>query len=311
MKDQPIEKTIYAINGNTSFDPEHGLGPGDTVTFSLYVIVPTTNLENFTLTDYLPIPFLVANEITGQYTGSGIPPAGTWMFASDDTLSKLYGILPTMFINSAENTITFFYGTFNNSNQPLSIAHILFTVTATNEPMADGLYLANLVQMKYSNSKEDFATDDSAVLLKTKEPHLNITKTPNPTTGDAGDNITYTITVKNTGHWNAYNITIKDILPPELTSPILVSIVDNLGNTLSYTGNLFTNGITLSQPLGGIADQINTIIITVRCTLSDSVYPCQVIENTAQITNFSSTDGGPNYVKVQSDYEAKAKRMER
>ena len=302
-----IEKTIYAINGNTSFDPEHGLGPGDTVTFSLYVIVPTTNLENFTLTDYLPIPFLVANEITGQYTGSGIPPAGTWMFASDDTLSKLYGILPTMFINSAENTITFFYGTFNNSNQPLSIAHILFTVTATNEPMADGLYLANLVQMKYSNSKEDFATDDSAVLLKTKEPHLNITKTPNPTTGDAGDNITYTITVKNTGHWNAYNITIKDILPPELTSPILVSIVDNLGNTLSYTGNLFTNGITLSQPLGGIADQINTIIITVRCTLSDSVYPCQVIENTAQITNFSSTDGGPNYVKVQSDYEAKAK----
>lgn len=307
IKRPTIEKTIYSINGNTSFDPEHGLGPGETVTFSIYVTVPTTNLENFNLTDYLPIPFLVANEITGQYTGSGIPPAGTWMFASDDTLSKVYGILPSVLINSAENTISFFYGTFNNSDQPLSIVHLLFTVTATDEPMDDGLYLANLVQMKYSNNKEDFATDDSAVLLKTKEPQLNITKTPNPTTGDAGDEITYNITVKNIGNWPAYNVTIRDILPPELINLTLVSIVDSTGHVLiagiDYVGDLFSSsGITLSNPLG-----VNeSIIITTICTLSNTIYPRQVIENTAQITNYSSTPGGPNYVKVQSDYEAKA-----
>lgn len=303
IKRPTLEKTVYAINGNTSFDPDHGLRPGDTVTFSLYVVVPTTNVENLTLTDYLPIPFLVSTEVKNQYTGSStIPPAGYWMLASDNTLN----IIPNMTTNAAENTVNFLYGTFNNSDQLTRIIHILFTVTATNEPMADGLYLTNLVQMKYSNSLQDYDTCDSAVFLRTEEPQLTITKTPSPTTGDAGDKITYTITVKNTGHGDAYNVTVKDILPAELTSPAIVSVLDNLGKTLNYVGNLFTTGITLTLPLGGVTSDVNTMIITCVCTLSSSVYPRQVIENTAQITNFSSTDGGPNYVLVQSDYEAKS-----
>jgi len=57
-------KIIYKINGQDPVGPPYRLRPGDTITFSLQVNVPTTNLHDFYLMDYLPIPFLRASEFT-------------------------------------------------------------------------------------------------------------------------------------------------------------------------------------------------------------------------------------------------------
>lgn len=107
---------------------------------------------------------------------------------------------------------------FYNATQPTSLVHILFTVTATNEPMADSLYLTNLMNVQYDNTFMETFADNKIVSLKTQEPHITITKTANTTTAQGGDNVTYTIKVQNDGHATAYNVNVLDNFKKNLFS---------------------------------------------------------------------------------------------
>ena len=64
-----LTKSIYAINGNTSFGAPR-LGPGDTVTYRLRYTLPSSDMEPLTITDYLPLPVLFATEVTGPFRPS-------------------------------------------------------------------------------------------------------------------------------------------------------------------------------------------------------------------------------------------------
>ncbi|MDI3549676.1 MAG: hypothetical protein PWQ15_778 [Methanobacterium sp.] len=73
-------KDIIKINGTDPVAP-YVVKPGDTVTFSLLIDVPTSNLHSFNLIDYLPIPLLKATQFTTgqeQNTSQFIPAAGQW-----------------------------------------------------------------------------------------------------------------------------------------------------------------------------------------------------------------------------------------
>ncbi|MDI9618441.1 hypothetical protein, partial [Methanothermobacter sp.] len=313
-----IEKIVYAINGLTPVSP-YRVRPGDNVTFSLRVIVPTTNIENFTMCDFLPIPFFRATQISTNIPQGDAPPAaGEWRLASDDTLSSFLGRLPTVNIDPLQNIVHFFYGTVNSTDQQTRVSHILFTVTATDEPFADELYLTNQFAIKYYNSPLDaFCQSDLAQVI-TQEPRLTINKTITSTTGhgiidpegnligaDAGDTITYKILIENTGSWNAYNVTVRDIIPVKLINPQIISVLDGNGVAVPYTGDLFTSGIRIEMipgrdnlPLGN-----DTVIITCTGILRADVNPREVINNTAQITAYASTPTGPNFVTEPSLYE--------
>ncbi len=323
-----LQKSLYAINGDTGFDPERRVGAGDTVTYSLSIVVPTTGLEEFELVDYLPIPFLEASEVTGQESQGDAPPAaGNWRLADDDTLSdylddSLGETLPTLAVDATQNTLTFTYGTFHDTLEAAPrTAHILFTVTATSEPMADDLYLANLCNMVYQNSVAATATLDELTHIITSEPDLVITKGIESTDGegtvdpppdvlpvdgdltdaDAGDTVTYVITVENQGSWPAYDLTIDEDMPAGLEDFVLVSVEDGDGVGLGWSGDLFGAGLVLDDPLA--AD--GTVIITFTAEIVESVYPRQTEDllNTARITRFANTPDGPNFVQDQSLYE--------
>lgn len=80
-------KDIIKINGTDPVAP-YVVKPGDTVTFSLLIDVPTSNLHSFNLIDYLPIPLLKATQFTTgqeQNTSQFIPAAGQWRIGEDDT----------------------------------------------------------------------------------------------------------------------------------------------------------------------------------------------------------------------------------
>ena len=129
-------KMIYNVRRNgVDIGPTNQIRPGDEVTYSLQVTVPTSNLEEFYLVDYLPIPLFRANQFsTGQAPlsqGNTSPPTGQWRFASDDTLSILTGVNPSLLVDVLQNTLRFNYGNIYNSSQPSGLVHILFTVTAT------------------------------------------------------------------------------------------------------------------------------------------------------------------------------------
>ncbi|MDP2837354.1 MAG: isopeptide-forming domain-containing fimbrial protein [Methanobacteriaceae archaeon] len=320
-----IEKKLYAINGNTT-NLTYFIKPGDLVTFSLRVVVPTTNLENFTINDFLPIPFFNATQVslTNSTQGDTPPGVGQWCLASDDTLSSFLGRVPILTIGALDNTLSFSYGLVNSTDQNVRIAHILFTVNATNNPMADGLYLTNLMNIMYANSPGATFSDNSIISFITQEPALNITKGILNTTGagtisplpsilpingnltgaDAGDKVTFVITIGNQGSYNAYNTIIKDNILSGFVNFNLISVAYGNGTSiLNYTGNL-TNATGLI--LNNIIPGNSTVLITYSVDVASNVYPRQIINNTAQITNYGSTDGGPNYVQDQSLFQDQA-----
>lgn len=317
-------KIIIQINGKpVSPGSNIIIRPGDNITFSLEINVPTTNLNNFVVIDYLPIPFLNALQFyTGQLqnTTLTIPISGQWRLGEKDTLTALTGILPYLIVDPTQNTLTFNYGNISLSSQQSSIVHILFTVTATGSPMDDALNLANLLNIKYENTENVVFSDNSIVNFVTGQPVLSIEKNATPKKDlEAGSNITYTIIIKNTGNGTAYNIVVKDNF-----LNINSAYVNNINNIVAYylngdqmipiTGlnllDLFgPNGLNFGvlYPLGIDATN-NTIVITYNVTLSSKVYPLQVINNTVQITNFTSLpdSSSPNFVTDPRDYESNA-----
>ncbi|MDD3753461.1 MAG: carboxypeptidase regulatory-like domain-containing protein, partial [Methanobacterium sp.] len=307
-------KGIYKINGEDPIGPPYIIRPGDTVTFSIGVNVPTTNLENFILIDYLPIPFLRATEFVDlnpipkdQYDTP--PPAGRWKLAWDDTLTTLSGVTPSLVIDPTQNILKFIYGEIHNSTQPQSLAHIFFTVTATGDPMADGLYLTNLFNIIYDNNFDESFSDNTIVSIVTGQPALTINKTATPTTNlQAGNEVTYTILISNTGHAPAYNVIVNDDLLTSNPSYIasISNIIASYVNGPVITGlnlmDLFTTGglnFAALYPIFSVDDANNTINITYTVLLNDTVYPRQVINNTVNLTKYTSLPlpESPNFVR--------------
>ncbi|MCK9150582.1 DUF11 domain-containing protein [Methanobacterium alcaliphilum] len=326
MTGPSILKTIYAIDGNTAFT-DVKVKAGMTVTYSLEAYIYISTTEGLYIVDYLPIPFLNATQVTTQIAqGDGVPGAGQWRLADDDTLSAFLGSgIPWLMVNGTENSLIFCYGSFNDTlSEPRKI-HILFTVTATNEPFADSLTLANMMTQWSNNTFGQIAQQSGVVNIITQTPNLVITKGVNSTTGsgtinppstvlpvngnlsgaDAGDVVTYIITVENQGSAEAYDVNIRDSLPIGLTNLVLVSVKNGLGADLSYTGDLLS-GLRLTNPLAandgskGSNFSNDTAFIIFTCTIDNTVYPRQVINNQANITNFASTPGGPNFVQDQN-----------
>ena len=316
------EKSIYKINGS---DPVAGnlVKPGDTVTFSLTVSVPTTNLANFSITDYLPLPFLrTLGFSNGQapLAQGTLPSSGQWSLASDDTFSALTGTIPTLVVDPVQNTLTFIYGNVYNATQPTSLVHILFTVTATDEPMADSLYLTNLMNINYNNTFMETFADNKIVSLTTQEPHITITKTANKTTAQGGDSVTYTIKIQNNGHATAYKVNVLDnfrnlFYPNYVQSITGVTAAYQNGQFIDLTGlgDLFGTGLNFGTmyPIYAANDSshinMSTIILTYTALLGN-VYPNQSLTNTANVTNYTSSSlaGSPNYVTNPADYSSTA-----
>ena len=315
-------KMIYNVRRNgVDIGPTNQIRPGDEVTYSLQVTVPTSNLEEFYLVDYLPIPLFRANQFsTGQAPlsqGNTSPPTGQWRFASDDTLSILTGVNPSLLVDVLQNTLRFNYGNIYNSSQPSGLVHILFTVTATGDPMADGLYMTNLLNVNYNNTFGEMFSDNQIVSMILNEPQLTINKTATPNTGrQAGDVVTYTITIKNTGHAPAYNVIVSDNLISNLGSYIngIPSVTAQYqgGPSIDLTGlgNLFGTGLNFGSlyPIFGADDTNNTIILTYNAILSNNVYPLQVMNNTVGITNYTSLipPNSTNFVTDPAKYQANA-----
>jgi LPXTG-site transpeptidase (sortase) family protein len=150
-----VTKSIYAINDSTSFSTPVHVSPGDTVTFRLTYPLPTSDFEDLVLTDFLPLPVFHATEVTPvspelfNYTICGVPAAGLTCLGPADTY-HLIGppppLHPDVSNDSAANSVIFTYDDYDQLGATASTIDLLFTVTVSNDPFADGLYLTNQVQ---------------------------------------------------------------------------------------------------------------------------------------------------------------------
>ncbi len=184
-------KSVYAVNGvPTSGTPV--VTAGDTVTFRLTYSLPFSSIKDYKVSDFLPLPIFAAQNLT--FAGGGpsatVPATGTWSFGPTDTFSQppIGGPNPgTAVANTAANSLTWSFGTFEDTQNRPAVTDILFTVTATNRPFADGLLLTNQAEQTERNETGDVLTSNTALAqVKISEPLLGITKGVVSTTNAAG-----------------------------------------------------------------------------------------------------------------------------
>jgi len=142
------------------------------------------------------------------------------------------------------------------------------------------------------------------------QPLLSIDKSSTPPPGayvGAGDRITYTLTVTNSGHGPAYDIVISDVLPAELfyvTSTIASTAPPTVAFTyepaVGATGVLTwrVNELWGTDWGGGVA------VITVVAQVTDTVGANLLLTNTAAIPYYDSQPGnGPGpYTPDEREY---------
>ena len=198
--------------------------------------------------------------------------------------------------NPATNQITFEFASVvlpgrTNSGQTGQIDTGSFYVLYLTEVLNDvsvnqGSTLPNTVTATATNLGPDDANANVTVI----EPFLAVSKTTAATNVEAGDTVTYVITVTHTGASNAdaFDLDLSDTLPAGLQSPTIVSATigaTNVAGSFVFTGNTLsttTNAVDLA--LG------QTLTLTISGVVKDSIRPADTLSNTVDLT-WTSTNG--------------------
>lgn len=172
-----LTKTIYAINGDTGYTSPVLVAPGDAVTYRLQYALLTSDVEKLRLVDYLPLPVFAAGEVTTFNDVIGpVPAAGTANFGPADTFRQWYGTTPALNVDATNNSVEFYYGDFDIDPSRASLVDILFTVTVSDRPFADGLYLTNQVQATEGATNADPQQSTDLIQIQLAEPVVSVTK---------------------------------------------------------------------------------------------------------------------------------------
>jgi uncharacterized repeat protein (TIGR01451 family)/fimbrial isopeptide formation D2 family protein len=188
-----LTKSVYAVKRGNMFVCANGflqntycapgvtpdVRPGDQVTFRIEKTIPSGDAENLTIQDWLPLPIFNIAGISFNNTICGIPgPPNSGCLGPSDTLSAFINnpAIPSFSADPPTNSIMFNYGTFNDpTNTPRKI-DLLFTVTVTNKPFADGLFLTNEARECEKNTFDVTFCQVAVAQVHVREPKLSIKK---------------------------------------------------------------------------------------------------------------------------------------
>jgi large repetitive protein len=193
-----VSKSIYAVNGVYPPPANFTLAPGDELTYRIRYTLPFTSFINFSLNDFLPLPVFNVMDPLGNGSMAAwtfnveapgpardVPPApGVVEFGPNDTLYDYTGASagpdyfapPQISTNANANSLTLNYGSYNSGTNISNTVDLLFTITASNRPFADGLFLTNIVRALESDSELDASVADSIIQFPLGQPALGITK---------------------------------------------------------------------------------------------------------------------------------------
>jgi uncharacterized repeat protein (TIGR01451 family) len=165
-----------------------------------------------------------------------------------------------------------------------------FTVTLSGLPAGVN---AGRVAFRYvipdTSTQGDYIGLDTVNLTGPPPLDLSLTKGVNNATPILGSNVTFTLTVSNTGATTATNVVVTDLLPAGL---VFVSAAPSQGGYVSGTG-LWTVGSIAS---GGSA----------TLTLVATVNALAPVTNTASITSFDQVDPNPANNTASAGVSARA-----
>ncbi len=200
-----INKSIYAINGDTSLPASTPLQPGDEITFSVEYTSPTAIFTGLQVIDFFPNTNLLeaddpdANDNTNEATvddgpawtistnapSSTLPPVGVISLGPNDTFyyaetslnadagrdHYLANVTPS--IDQSNNSLIVDFGTFATDTDDAMTIHLLFTMTVNSEEFDPLEAATNSVQIIDST---DAVGDSDSVNLVLAQPDIQITK---------------------------------------------------------------------------------------------------------------------------------------
>jgi len=191
-----ITKDVYAINGDTNLPAQLRLSPGDELTYRITYTLPTSDFENLTITDFLPLPALVADDFDGDDFGGDAwtfnlagsfdavaPDAGVVEFGENDTFFNSnaangsdYFDASNIIVDATANSLQFDFGTYDDPTNQESLIELLFTVTLQDDAFADGLFLTNIARAASGSTNQTPDPADALVQVSLGQPDLSITK---------------------------------------------------------------------------------------------------------------------------------------
>ncbi len=194
IREGTLNKTIFAINGAAPSGGIPEIRPGDLVTYRLEYEMPSSDFEDFSVTDYLPQPIFTATTLTTfdptQAAGpADAPPAGTARFGPNDEIFAASGIVPAIRTVGVNNSVTFCYGVYPNGAPNLTckgnfdstdnldrMIDIIFTVQVSARPFADSLFLTNQAHTSEGSTNNTGHQEDDIIQVRLREPILQIKK---------------------------------------------------------------------------------------------------------------------------------------
>ena len=287
------EKQLVAIEGAAPGNPVQ-VTPGDDVTYRIILNVPSGDTQDIVLEDFFPLPVFDVDTLN---------PATDISVVSGPTPSSVT-------TNSAQNSVRLLLPDVGSDpSSPQTLAYDL-TLEVGDDPFADGLILSNLFQHGTKNTANTVADDVQVVAFTVRTPELTLDKKAvaaqgdanlsgeNVTGADAADQLTYTLSVANTGGSEAYGVKLTDDAPAQGYGTCTVSTVEVDGADASgrFTGtvtgsssDLFSSGLTLGT--GEVIAAGETVVVTYTCTLPQSLRPDSNLGNTAAVTEYYGSAG--------------------
>jgi len=289
----------------TVVNPQADYHPGDTVTYRLSMQIPSGDTSGVVFEDFLPLPVFDATAVNLVF-GNDITTAPTDTLALTPDNITADGGTNSIRIEWPDITTT--------STQTLAVD---IDVTITDEPFADGLNLTNLFQASTVNSGAVATSGIAPAPILVSAPNLTVlthgisasdnatadaTISPAPsmlpvdgdiTASDAGDTVTFVLTVENAGGAPAHDVTASVTTIAALTNYTLVSVLDGAGTPLTNSGDLFGAGLVLTNALdendgnpggGGAPYGTDTALITYTAEIATTVGPRDVLTSDGGVT---------------------------
>ncbi len=202
------EITKSLVSTSEAFTSGSNVAIGEVVRYRLQVNLPEGELAKFVISDVLPVGISFLNDGSARGQLLGDLQASSSPIGADGVLAA-----PSVSINNNIKTLNWNFGNLINSNRDNAfVESVALEFNAQVENVVsnqNGTTLSNIGSFNFNGIKEE---KSAPVALTVVEPDFSITKSASPSSGDAGDLITYTVTIKNQGKADAFDLLVDDPL---------------------------------------------------------------------------------------------------
>jgi LPXTG-site transpeptidase (sortase) family protein len=267
---------------NQSFTSGSTVAVGEMVTYTVTITVPEGTTPNAVFSDTLDpgLAFVSCDSITAS---PSVSATGGFNCANAVISNNSGGIMEPGEANA--RVLTYNFGTITNSDTdnstPETITIQYTAVVLNSKSINRGWVRSNYAGLWWTGGSQG-ANITSVIVV---EPTLQVNKTAAPTTGDAGDTIAYTAVLSHTGASNAdaFEAHLRDDLStlPVTLNIASITVTPGAGCGLpTVTNNSTATVVDVTVTPFPLGCSVN---VTYEVTLNNTVFPGQVITNTAQL----------------------------